>query len=173
MNRIDMSKKVVLYPEVPRGIRLGKYRGMDVYLDMDEDFEFEVGRFVAYGKEVKRGKRVLRQPVMEVSIGKEEFRNAYHIDIARTDYRYQGFGLMAGLYRYVMKKTGMVLQAGHMQSQGGRNLWLKLAKLPDVELFIAKKNKKELIPIEVNEDDDELVGVYDKPYNVHVVAMVA
>jgi hypothetical protein len=146
---------------------------MDVYLDMDEDFEYEIGRFTAYGKEVKRGKKTLRQPVMEVSIGKEEFGNAYHIDIARTDYRYQGHGLMPLLYRYVMKKTGMVLQAGHMQSRGGRALWCKLAKLPDVQLFIAKPRKKELVPIEVDEDDEELVGVYDKPYNVHVVAMVA
>lgn len=170
MKRIDMGKRVVLYPEVARGRRVGRLKGMDVYLDLDEDFDGELGRIVAYGKTFKSGKR---QPIMEVSIGKEEFRNAYHIDIARTDHRYQGHGLMPLLYRFIMKKTGIMLQAGHMQSAGGRALWCKLGKLPGVQLFIAKPKKKELIPIEVDRDDEELANVYDKPYNVHVVAMVA
>lgn len=165
MNRIDLDKRVVHYPEKPIGKRLGFCRGMLVTLDLDEDFWFTMGSIRVYGHKIKRGRYSgLRHLICTVDISQQNLKHAYHIDYTRLASKYQGHGIMPYIYRYVMKKTGIILQAGRSQSPGGRSIWAKLCSFDDI--LVAKAKRKELIPVEVDEESGDLAGCYDRHCNV-------
>ena len=70
---------------------------------------------------------------------------------------YQGFGLSAKIYRYLMKKTGITLKAGTQQSIGGRAIWNELAKYKDVQV-VGKKNKY-CYDMEAGEEQEMSTGI--------------
>lgn len=161
MKRIDMGKRVMLRAEEPEGTRIGRLRGMDVYLEGDVgDY---VIMLVLYGEKNRSG---LRKVISKLSLSTEYCRGAYHVDLMEVDQRYQGHGIAPLLYRYAMRKLGIVLQAGVSQSAGGRKIWAQLAKMKDVTIFAAyARGRKQAYVLEAEAEDEELehesIELYD------------
>lgn len=162
MDRIDMSKRIVIGREVPDGTYIGKLRGMRVYLEGSVGDDIICVR--TYLDKVYPGGKY--QPVADLNLSKDYCDGAYHVDLMRVDHRFQGHGLAPLLYRYVLRKLGIVLQAGKYQSAGGRKLWAQLAKMKDVTVFACYRRGKEALVIDdLDQDDEELhhesVKLYD------------
>lgn len=91
----------------------------------------------------------------------------YTIDMIAFDNKYQGFSIATKLYKMVMKKLGIILEAGQSQSPGGRGLWCALSKVPGVEVFGSTNRKAKFLYEMVATDDGELttecgINPYDK-----------
>jgi hypothetical protein len=177
MERISFSKRVRFYPEELDGDYVGRFRGMLIYID--GEVGDELINIKAYlNKPI--GKRVVRhQLVAEVcmSTGSQGYtKNAYHVDLCQIDNRFQGHGLAPLLYRYLMRKLCISIQAGMTQSPGGRNIWATLAKMNDIVVFstLTKRKTKKIYPIEIEKEDDELVHddfeIYDGDREVYTFA---
>jgi len=170
MERIDMSKRIALKATRPEGKYLGKLKGMRVYL------EGEVGDeviFVQVYENLERGggKYQLIADLNLYNLAK----GAYHVDMMRVDYRYQGHGIAPLIYRFVLRKLGIVLQAGTCQSAGGRKLWAQLAKTNGVMVYALHRRGTEAHVFDLDEDDDELhhesLKVYDGTRSVYTFAV--
>lgn len=174
MNRIDMGKKVTLYRTEPEGKFLGRLSGMLVYVEGDEfDDQLVV---TAYRDEPVGSRKKTRQPIAELMLFREHFANAYHVDLMRVDNRFQGHGIGPKLYRYVLRKLRIVIQAGSMQSGGGRKIWAKLAEMPGVFVFASHRRGRQLFDVEVDENEEltsDQVKLYDGQRSVYTFAVAA
>ena len=170
MERIDMSKRVSLPAERPQGTYVGKLRGMLVYLEGDVG-DYIINVTVYHNQKVSGGKY---RTIAQLSLSTDYADGAYHVDLMRIDYRFQGHGIAPLIYRYVMRKLGIILQAGTSQSAGGRKLWAQLVKMKDITVFAQTRRGKAHI-LELDKDDEELhcesLNIYDGHQQVYTFAM--
>lgn len=174
MERIDMSKRVVLGRQVPEGTYLGKLRGMLVYMEGSLGDE-AVWIQVYVNQRLAGGKY---QTVAELSLSTDYCSGAYHVDLMRVNYRFQGHGIAPLVYRFLLRKLGIVIQAGVVQSAGGRKLWAQLAKMKGITIFASgKRGQVATIIDDIDKDDDELhhedIKLYDGPRTVYTFAVAA
>lgn len=161
MERIDMSKRVTLRSERPEGRRIGRLRGMDVYLEGDlwEDYIM----VVVYGAKARKAGH--REVISKLSLSTDHCDAAYHVDLMEVDHRYQGHGIAPLLYRYLLRKLGIILQAGTSQSAGGRKIWAQLARMKDVTVYAVYERGRKAYLIDSEDEADELehdsVNLYD------------
>lgn len=177
MERIGLSKRVKFYPEELEGDYIGKYKGMLFYI-LGEVGD-EVISIKAYQNK-PTGVRVIKyQPIAEVSLScgsKAYTKHAYHVDLCQIDYRFQGHGIAPLIYRYLLCKLGIAIQAGISQSAGGRGIWAKLSKMPGVLVFatLTTRKTRNIFPIELEKEDDELYHdefeIYDGDRPVYAYA---
>lgn len=166
-----MNKRVTLATHRPQGRYVGRLKGMLVYLegDVGDDIIFVQ---VYNAQKLAGGKH---KTIADLNLSNDYCKGAYHVDLMRIDSRYQGHGIAPLLYRYVMKRLGIIIQAGTCQSSGGRKLWAQLAKTPGVEIFAAYRRGKELVQIEIDDEDEELhhdtMKLYDGGRPVYTFAM--
>ena len=141
---------------------VGKYKGLYIWVD-DNEGQFlqmeictdnnSISRL--FGRKSKSYNRVM---VLDLDRSRSKlFKNSYEISMVAIDARYQGFGLAAKIYRYLMKKTGITLKAGTQQSIGGRAIWNDLAKYKDVQV-VGKKNK-DCYDMEASEEREMTTGI--------------
>ena len=174
MERIDMSKRVVLARQVPEGTYLGKLRGTLVYMEgsLGDDvvwIQVYMNQRLAGGK---------HQMVADLSLSTEYCSGAYHVDLMRVDYRFQGHGIAPLIYRFILRKLGIVIQAGTAQSLGGRKLWAQLVKMKGITIFASgKRGRVATIIDDIDRDDDELhhedIKLYDGIREVYTFAVAA
>jgi len=166
-----MNKRIVLKAKRPEGTYLGKLKGMRVYL------EGEVGDEVIFVQvyenlDLGGGKY---QPIADLNLFNGRAKGAYHVDLMRVDYRYQGHGIAPLVYRYVLRKLGIVIQAGECQSAGGRKLWAQLAKMGGVMVYGLHRRSSEAHTFDMDEAEDELthesIKVYDGPRSFYTFAV--
>ena len=161
MNRIDMPKRVSLGNDYLDGTFVGKLRGMLVYLEGDVGDEFLNVR-VYRNEELADGKHNV---IADLVLSTEYCKGAYHVDLMRVSHRYQGHGIAPLLYAFLLRKLGIILQAGTAQSGGGRRLWAELAKMKGVTVFAATKRAKSALVIDLDKDDEELTHESVKLYD--------
>jgi len=173
MERIEYSKRATLGFFIPgrRGFtdgykKVGRVRGMDVWVeDVDSEGEYlEVEVTTNIDGRYKR--------VMVVSL--ERDGQSYHVNLTQVDSKFQGHGIAPMVYRYICKKLGIILQAGRMQSPGGRHIWNMVSTYKDM-LVLGQRGKKGKIYRLEQGPDGELVSdkhkVYDGGYSYHVFCM--
>lgn len=61
--------------------------------------------------------------------------NSWAVDLTKVDSKFQGFGIAVKAYAFIIKKMGITLKAGSMQSPGGRSIWAQLAKENSVMVY--------------------------------------
>ena len=161
MNRIDMNKRVTLSSECVEGTFVGKLRGMLVYLEGD------VGDYIINIRVYRDGKSPSGkyEVIADLCLSTEYCSNAYHVDLMRVSSRYQGHGIAPLLYRFLLRKLGIILQAGTSQSVGGRKLWAQLAKMKGVTVFATTKRSKTALVLDIDKDDEELTDESVKLYD--------
>ena len=177
MERIGYSKRVKFYPEELEGEYIGKLKGMLVYVEGEAGDEL-INAKLYLNKPT--GVRVVRyQPIAELNLSSGSLgytKNAYHADLSQIDYRFQGHGLMPLLYRFLLRRMGIAIQAGVSQSPGGRSIWAKLSKMPGVLVFatLTTRKTKNIFPIELDKEDEELhhdeLEIYDGDQEVYAYA---
>ena len=171
MDRIEMNKRVTLATHRPQGRYVGRLKSMLVYL------EGSIGDDIIYVQVYNAQKRAdgKHKIIADLNLSNDYCKGAYHVDLMRIDSRYQGNGIAPLLYRYVMKRLGVIIQAGTRQSAGGRKLWAQLAKTPGIEIFAAYRRGKELVQIGIDDEDEELhhdtMKLYDGGRSVYTFAM--
>lgn len=161
MNRIDMSKKVKIPNDYLDGTYLGKLRGMLVYLEGEIGDEHLMIRLYR-NEELANGKHNV---IAELMLSTEYCKGAYHVDLMRVSHRYQGHGIAPLLYAFLLRKLGIILQAGTCQSGGGRRLWAELAKMKGITVFAATKRSKSALLIDLDKEDEELTHESVKLYD--------
>lgn len=102
---------------------------------------------------------------------------AWQVDHVKVDQRFQGYGLVPRFYKFIMKKLGIILEAGTCQSPGGRYIWAQLSKVKDVTVFAKSVNSK-AYSVECDDSDRELVidgpyQLYDGSSNIRLFAAIA
>lgn len=171
MERIDYSKRARLgffipgRPNLTDGYRkVGRVRRMDVWVDNDMDHYM--------GIEVTSNIDGKHKRVMCMDL--EQQGQSWHVNLVQVDSMFQGMGIAPMVYRYICKKLGIMLQAGHMQSPGGRHIWNMVSTYKDMLVLGQRGKKGKLYPLEQG-PDGELVSdrhkVYDGGYNYHVFCM--
>lgn len=169
MHRIDYQKTSKLgrtyyeYLAEEDFVYTGKCAGLEVFVaDGIGYMEVEV-----VDPHAKRGKWIKR--AMTITLTYE--RKAWHVDIVSVDDKYKGFGLAPKVYRYLMRKLGIVMQCGKMQSPGGRYIWATLAKMPGVfmKALDGRGNMYEVEPEDGELISDE-VELYDGRKSIRVLA---
>lgn len=161
MNRIDMSKKVKIPNDYLDGTYLGKLRGMLVYLEGEIGDEHLMIRLYR-NEELANGKHNV---IAELMLSTEYCKGAYHVDLMRVSHRYQGHGIAPLLYAFLLRKLGIILQAGTCQSGGGQRLWAELAKMKGITVFAATKRSKSALLIDLDKEDEELTHESVKLYD--------
>ena len=123
---------------------LGEYVGMRAGLEVWVDEEGKVpgharALFVTVVDRSMVDKDGMPRVAMQIDLSLQG--NSWHIDIARTDSRYKGRNLAVRVYVLLMKKRRLALKAGTAQSIGGRKIWNKLNRHPDI-LVYARKSRR-------------------------------
>lgn len=104
---------------------------------------------------------------IELSMSRGSKGASWSVDLTKVDSKFQGFGIAVKAYAFIIKKMGIVLQAGSMQSPGGRSIWAQLAKENSVMVYGMKGRNGDLQVMVPNEDgtevecEDENVQAYD------------
>ena len=160
----------------PRGEKIGRRCGYDVYLWTDgEQTEIQVlDPNLLYRGERDNLKIVLRLNLLK----SENNKRAWWIELVKVDPRYAGKNIAVRIYTMLLKR-GIMLEAGHEQSAGGRKLWNKLAKRSDVLLYAKYDNgkysrKKHLVRYGKNDEViSDSIDVYtnDDMVNLYAVAV--
>ena len=118
---------------------LGEYVGMRAGLEVWVE---EAGRYALFVTVVDRSlvdKNGMPRVAMQIDLSLQG--NSWHVDIVRTDSRYKGRNLAVRVYVLLMKKRRLQMKAGTAQSIGGRKIWNKLNRHPDI-LVYARKSKR-------------------------------
>jgi len=123
---------------------LGEYVGMRAGLEVWIEEEGKVpgharALFVTVVDRSLVDKDGMPRVAMQIDLSSQG--NSWHVDIARTDSRYKGRNLAVRVYVLLMKKRRLALKAGTAQSIGGRKLWNRLNRHPDI-LVYARKSKR-------------------------------
>lgn len=123
---------------------------------------------IRYGAEVKvtavtgePNKRNQAQRVMDLWL--EKIGSSWVVNIVRSNKKYRGYDVAPKVYRYLIKK-GIVLQAGTLQSVGGRAVWNKLAQYPDIEMFGVSKQDPH---IEIRAGDQGAIEAVDPDIDIY------
>jgi len=107
--------------------------------------------------------------IMEIQLSRK--KNSYIVDISRIDSKFQGFGIAPQVYRYLLRKLSIVLQAGEVQSPGGRSIWARMADMSGINLMALDGRKNHY---DVEADDGELIAdgvkLYDGPKRMRLFA---
>lgn len=140
---------------------------LECWIEGTADDDYISVEYVLRNDTHKTGKK----RVMELGLSRQN--GAFHVDMARIDTKFQGFGIAPKLYRFVIRKLGIVLQAGSSQSPGGRSVWARMAKMSGIKL-VAKDGHNKFYDVEY--DDDELYieneSLYDGRKKLKIFAMV-
>ena len=133
---IDMPKRNNLgYAEEEfLGEYVGMRAGLEVWLDDCTDC-----MFVTVVDRNLLDKNGMPRVAMQIDLSLQG--NSWHVDIVRTDSRYKGRNLAVRVYVLLMKKRRLQMKAGTSQSIGGRKIWNRLNKHPDI-LVYARKSKR-------------------------------
>ena len=157
-------------------VRLGSFSKLQVWVDnsMQKEGYLEVDvvdTSVEHGRSPQRVKRVLN---IQLSVG--DFSNAFHIDMAQLDHRYGGRGIAAKAYRYIIKRMGITIQAGTIQSKGGRKVWFDLAQVNDLKVYTKAKGGRGAV-VGIDEEEREVwhptKEIYDGMKEMFVFAQAA
>ena len=155
MERIDMKKRVKMGRHNPyrrHETFVGRLRTMLVFADGNfEDNDSTVLFYVYHDLPDSRGRY---QQIADLCLTNDICENAYHVDLMRVNSVFQGFSFAPMLYSYIMKKFGIVIQAGEAQSAGGRKIWSKLCKMKNVIVFGTSGRK--FVQMDVDEETGEL-----------------
>jgi len=170
MNRIALSKRAQLgffvpgVPAITCGYRkVGRVRGMDVWVD-DENPDF-------WSVDVTTNIDGRHKRVCTMELSRDGY--SYHVDIVKVDRVFQGHGIAPIVYRYLMKRLGIMLQAGIEQSPGGRYIWNTLATYSDIVVVGRRGRRGQLVQLEAGEEGElehEDYKIYDGPYDYYVFA---
>ena len=169
MERISYSKKSKLGYTTLKFLEendydyVGKCAGLCVYAGQGGDaMDVEV-----VDPRSCRGDRAKR--AMTITLTYE--RKAWHVDIVSVDDKYKGFGLAPKVYRHLMRKLGIVMQCGKMQSPGGRYIWATLASMPGVFMqALDYRNNMYDVEAEDGELYSDEVELYDGRKSIRVLA---
>lgn len=144
---------------------MGKYKGLYLWVDVNDgkflEIEVCLNRKHSNSRDPLGTKKKSYDRVMTLDLVQSRsrvFKKPFEVSMVIIDGRYQGFGLAAKVYRYLIKKTGLTLQAGRCQSIGGRSIWNELAKYKDVQV-VGKKDSSGLIDMEAGEDREISTGI--------------
>jgi len=113
--------------------------------------------------------------VCEVQLSRGNDENpVWSVDLTRVDIRFQGYGLVPKLYRYLISKLNITLQAGSMQSPGGRMIWAQLSDLDNVTVYAMTKHGQSY-RVDINDEGTELIAksryrLYDGSSNIQLFA---
>jgi hypothetical protein len=110
------------------------------------------------------GYSVCEIELSQININRYEKSVAWRVTHVKVDQRFQGYGLVPSFYKFIMKKLGIILEAGTCQSPGGRYIWAQLSKVKDVTVFAKSVNSK-AYSVECDDSDRELV--IDGPYQLY------
>jgi hypothetical protein len=116
--------------------------------------------------------------VCEVQLSRVNDENpVWSADTTHVDTRFQGYGIVPRLYRYLIIKLNITLQAGSMQSPGGRMIWARLSDLNNITVYSKTKNGKPH-HVETNDEGTELISdghyqIYDGASNIQLFASAA
>ena len=129
---------------------LGEYVGMRAGLEVwvDEEGKVPGHARAMYVTVVDRSlvdKDGMPRVAMQIDLSLQG--NSWHIDIARTDSRYKGRNLAVRVYVLLMKKRRLALKAGTAQSIGGRKIWNKLNRHPDILVYARKSRRSRNISL--------------------------
>jgi len=154
---VEMSKRNCLgyADESQLGEKIGTRIGLEVWADKSP----HVIEVTVVDRQKTRNNNTSPKIAMVLTLTK--CNNAWHVDIVRTDSRYTGRSLAVRVYVLIMKKLSIQLQAGGLQSVGGRYLWNKLASHKDIlvyarkqrgsiKLSLPKAGKRQLHSIEID-----------------------
>jgi hypothetical protein len=146
-----------------RGYCIGKVKQLNIELNQG-------GRGEEY---IVQGVHDNGQLVVELVLGHVR-NNVYTVQNSTVTWRCQGFNIMPLIYRLVMKKMKFKLQAGSMQSAGGRKLWVRLNETKGVKLT-GFNNKRSKVGFEmVDSGEGELVTECGKsPYDSRSFVVIA
>jgi len=176
MHRINMSKAVrlgwfnIYDPDADYRI-IFKQRGLIMLGETDDDQHMDFLLVDTYNLNKKNRPKI----VMELLLSKSKNKNSWHVDYTRVDNLYQGQGLAPKMYRKLLKKMpGLMLEAGNLQSAGGRGIWAELGRMNDIWVF-GKTKRSQPFELDVDECENELMSfdrrVYDNPRsNMYVFA---
>jgi hypothetical protein len=124
-----------------------------VYKELEDSYQqFEV---IDVNRPLKHDLTQMRR-VFELEVTLSEC-NAWIVTMSRIDREYRGHGLAPHIYRWLLQKTDMILQAGDEQSAGGRSIWHGLAGMDDV-LVYGKTHATELTRCEQDDIEREIVA---------------
>lgn len=117
-------------------------------------------------------------------------QNNFEVDRMGFSLKYQGFGIGAQLYRWlIVKGVTPVIVSGFYQTRGGRTTWEKLAKEPGILVYGWNKRRQEAFSLDPNdlsaeeviwsrdaELDDEtgeehVIPITNEPYDIVLVAI--
>lgn len=144
---------------------IGKIGDAHIYVSYEEDYMW----VEVLDSANNVGGRIKRIMMLELSYKKRW--NSWIVDIVKVDDKYKGIGIAPKIYRYLMKKLGIQLQAGRLQSPGGRSIWHSLFNMKNVcvEAWDLRGNSYEL-----EADDGELYSnecrLYDGRHVIHIFA---
>ena len=154
---VEMTKRNCLgyADESQLGEKIGTRIGLEVWADITP----HIIEVTVVDRQKTKDNNTSPKLAMILSLTK--FNNAWHVDIVRTDSRYKGRSLAVRVYVLIMKKLSIQLQAGGIQSSGGRYLWNKLASHKDIlvyarkqrgsiKLSLPKSGKRQLHSIEID-----------------------
>ena len=132
---VEMTKRNSLgyADESQLGEKIGTRIGLEVWADKSP----HVIEVTVVDRQKTRNNNTSPKIAMVLTLTK--CNNAWHVDIVRTDSRYKGRSLAVRVYVLIMKKLSIQLQAGGLQSVGGRYLWNKLASHKDILVFARKQ----------------------------------
>lgn len=177
MNRIDYTKQHNLGRFNPESYFTDEYEYRGIVSGLSECGMWVEGEngdeFIEIDIVLRRDtNRLGYKRVMEISLSKQ--KGSYIVDMARIDSRFQGHGIAPKIYKSIIKKLGIILQAGEMQSPGGRSIWARMANMKGIELFALDSRGKYY---DVDVDENELMSdderLYDGRRKMRVYAMVA
>ena len=129
---------------------LGRAWGLDIYTDRVEP-SFQT--IYVYDR---ARRRVAASNDWTTGVGYYEYRvaarlelsrvgSAWGVDLMQIDSRYKGQNLSIRLYRWLLRRLDITLQAGDSQSAGGRWVWNRLARTPGVVVYARKSPRSRVI----------------------------
>ena len=132
---VKMSKRSCLgyADESQLGVKIGTRIGLEVWADITP----HVIEVTVVDRQKIRSNG--GNPAIAMILSLTKCNNAWHVDIVRTDSRYKGRSLAVRVYVLIMKKLSIQLQAGGIQSVGGRYIWNKLALHKDILVYARKQ----------------------------------
>ena len=157
---LDYEEPVYKYAERPKIV--GKLKnGMKVGIISEVDNEMTV---VLYGKQKKS------LPIGTITLFK--YGKGYISSYSKITSKYQGRSLGLELYKFIIKKLGILLISDMSQTPGSQKVWVKLAQTPGIYVYGRRTSpgrKTQFFQVEpdaLNQLSGEL-EVYDQWKTVH------
>ena len=156
---LDYEEPAYKYEERPKIV--GKLKnGMRVGIDHD----YNSMTVVLYGKQKKS------LPIGTISLDKDG--KGWIASYSKITTKYQGRGLGLELYKFIIKKLGILLISDMSQTPGSQKVWVKLAQTPGIYVYGRRTSpgrKTQFFQVEpdaLNQLSGEL-EVYDQWKTVH------